>query len=204
MITVSKRVRRGRSVLAWAVGAALLGPAALVTGPAAAQEQAQDPAPERPARATATMSNAFDGLGVDGGEPIQFEAEALEVRENDRVAVFSGNVVVRQKTTVLKAETLTVYYEGTPGSGAQRVERIEAAGKVLVSSGPQTASGDNAVFDTKARTIVVSGEVVLTQGDNVIRGPRLRIDIASGQAKMEGGRVQMLIEPRSLQNSSTN
>ncbi len=81
------------------------------------------------------------------------------------------------------------------------MRRLEATGKVLVTSGPQTASGENAVFDTKANTIVLTGNVVLTQGDNVIRGPRLVVDIDSGKARMEGGRVQMLIEPKSLQQN---
>lgn len=154
---------------------------------------------------TGTLSNAFQGLGVSGDEPIQFEAESLEVREQDRLAIFSGAVVVRQNQTVLKTAKLTVFYEGqaaTPAEQtAQQVRRLEAVGDVLVTSGNQTASGNKAIFDTKAKTIEVSGNVVLAQGDNVIRGPRLIIDINTGQARMEGGRVQMLIEPKSLQQS---
>jgi len=153
-----------------------------------------------------TLPNGYQGLGVSSTDPIQFEAESLEVREQESLAIFSGNVVVRQKQTVLKTDRLTVYYEKDPGAaggadptqGGQQVRRLEATGKVLVTSGPQTASGDGAVFDTKENTIVVTGNVVLTQGDNVIRGPKLVIDIDSGQAKMAGGRVQMLIEPNSL------
>ncbi len=162
-----------------------------------------------------TLPNAYQGLGVSSNDPIQFEAESLEVREQDQMALFTGNVVVRQKNTVLKTDKLTVYYEGSvqgqakpadgaaapAGQGAQQVRRLEATGKVLVTSGPQTASGENAVFDTKANTIVLTGNVVLTQGDNVIRGPRLVVDIDSGKARMEGGRVQMLIEPKSLQQN---
>jgi lipopolysaccharide export system protein LptA len=162
--------------------------------PAAAQDKA---------RQSAKLPKAFEGLGVSSNDPIQFEAEALEVREQDRVAIFSGNVVVRQKDTVLKTARLVVTYAGEDAqSGAQQVKKLEADGNVLVTSGPQTASGDKAEFDTEANTIVVTGNVVLTQGANVIRGPRLVIDIDSGQAKMAGGRVQMLIEPRSLKQDS--
>jgi lipopolysaccharide export system protein LptA len=104
---------------------------------------------------------------------------------------------------VLKTSRLTVTYAGEQSTaGNQQVQRLEAEGKVLVSSGPQTASGDRATFDTEANTIVVSGNVVLTQGGNVIRGGSLTIDINTGQAKMAGGRVQMLIEPRSLGNQN--
>ncbi|WP_181703491.1 LptA/OstA family protein [Chthonobacter albigriseus] len=180
--------------------AALAAAVAFTGGTAIAQTQKQ----------TGTMPNAFQGLGVSGDQPINFEAESLEVRDQDAMAIFSGNVVVRQNQTVLKTAKLTVFYErDETAAGAakpaenqqQQVRRLEAEGDVLVSSGPQTASGNNAVFDTKAQTILVSGNVVLTQGDNVIRGPRLVINVATGQAKMEGGRVQMLIEPKSLQQS---
>lgn len=169
-------------------------------------------AQEKP-RQSAKLPNTYEGLGVASDEPIQFEAESLEVRETESMAVFTGNVVVRQNQTVLKTDRLVVYYTGQaanaaqaagatgaaagPG-GAQQVRRLEAAGSVLVTSGPQTASGDQAVFDTAAETIVLTGNVVLTQGANVIRGPRLVINIATSQARMEGGRVQMLIEPKSL------
>lgn len=176
------------------VRAGLLALAMLAAGGAMAQQ-----------KQTGTMSNAFQGLGVSGDEPIQFEAESLEVREQDRLAIFSGNVVVRQNQTVLKTAKLTVFYEGEAASAAeqtaQQVRRLEAEGDVLVTSGNQTASGNRAVFDTKAKTIEVNGNVVLAQGDNVIRGPRLIIDVDSGQARMEGGRVQMLIEPKSLQQN---
>ena len=42
----------------------------------------------------------------------------------------------------------------------------------------------------------------LREGENVIRGARLNINVATNQAKMEGGRVQMLIAPKSLQNNN--
>lgn len=194
------------------LGFAVAVAAAIAAGPALAQDRKAG---------SAMLPKGYQGLGVSSNEPIQFEAESLEVRDQDQMAVFSGNVVVRQKDTVLKTDRLTVYYEGgqaaqagqgqdaagaaAAATGQQQIRRLEATGKVLVTSGPQTASGDSAVFDTKANTIVVSGNVVLTQGDNVIRGPKLLIDINTSKARMEGGRVQMLIEPKSLQQSkSTN
>jgi lipopolysaccharide export system protein LptA len=191
-------IGRSRTGTRAAMGLAAALAAALACGSARAQEAGDK------ARGEARLPQAFSGLGVSSDDPIQFEAEALEVREQDRTAIFTGNVVVRQNETVLKTARLTVTYAGENTGGAQQVERLEADGSVLVTSGPQTASGDKAVFDTAANTIVVTGNVVLTQGNNVIRGASLTIDIASGQARMGGGRVQMLIEPRSLQERSGN
>jgi lipopolysaccharide export system protein LptA len=190
------RTARTRASTKAAAGLAVLMAAAVAAAGAGAQDNAS-----AKARSEARLPEAFSGLGVSSDDPIQFEAESLEVREQDRTAIFTGNVVVRQNQTVLKTARLTVTYAGESAGSTQQVEKLEADGSVLVTSGPQTASGDKAVFDTAANTIVVTGNVVLTQGNNVIRGARLTIDIASGQAKMAGGRVQMLIEPRTLQKS---
>ncbi len=195
------RMRRTRYLHRAAVAGAAL--AALIALPALAAEQ------------TAKLpSSTFQGLGMASDQPIQFESEQLEVHDQDKTAVFTGHVIVRQGTTVLKTDHLVVTYVGSPtggqpapaadqaaaaSDGPQQVKRIDATGNVLVTSTNQTASGDAAVFDTAANTIVLTGNVVLTQGDNVIRGQKLMIDVATSEAKMLGGRVQMLIAPKSLE-----
>lgn len=160
-------------------------------------------AAEQTAKLPATT---YQGLGMSSDQPIQFESEQLEVHDQDKTAVFTGHVIVRQGTTVLKTDRLTVFYQGSPtGEGPQQVSRLEAKGNVLVTSPNQTASGDNGTFDTAANTILLTDNVVLTQGDNVIRGPKLLININTSQATMQGGggRVQMLIAPKSLDTKST-
>lgn len=178
-------VLAGRTLLFLGLAAALG-----AASPAAAQE-------EERASGTGTLPQSFGALGVGAGGPIQIEAESLQVRDQDQVAVFSGDVIARQDETVLKADRLEVYYAGEAGSGAQEIRRLEAVGNVLVSAGAQTASGDRATFDNGAQTITLAGNVVLTQGANVIRGPELVINLGTGEAAMQGGRVQMLIEPSS-------
>lgn len=160
-------------------------------------------APALAAEQTAKLPpSAYQGLGMSSDQPIQFESEQLEVHDQDKTATFTGHVIVRQGTTVLKTDRLNVFYAGSPtGEGPQQVSRLEATGSVLVTSPNQTASGDVGTFDTAANTILLTGNVVLTQGDNVIRGAKLLIDINTSQAKMLGGRVQMLIAPKSLDNT---
>jgi lipopolysaccharide export system protein LptA len=181
--------RRGRLAGTAALGLAL----ALLTLPVLAQEPAAGEQPR--ATGSGNLPDSFANLGVGQGGQIEIEAESLEVRDQDQMAVFSGAVVARQDETVLRADRLEVYYVGEPGAGAQDISRLEAVGSVLLSSGGQTASGDQATFDNTAQTITLSGNVVLTQGQNVIRGPMLVINLGTGQAAMQGGRVQMLIEP---------
>ncbi len=132
-------------------------------------------------------------------EPISIEADRLEVRDREKIAVFAGSVVVNQGHTRMRASAMRVFYDGdvAPGAGgsSSSIRRIEASGPIVVNQPDQTATGDSATYDMATRTISLVGNVVLTQGRNVVRGPRLRIDMRTNQAFIEGGRVQGLLVP---------
>ena len=141
---------------------------------------------------------AFSGFDTGSDDPIQIEADQLEVRDPEKLAIYSGNVRVRQGDTLLETPSLQVFYageataEGVPGSS---VSRIEAGPGVNVRSGDQTASGDRIVLDMDQDLVTMSGNVVLTQGPNVVRGDRLVVNLATRQGHIEGNRVQTLITP---------
>jgi lipopolysaccharide export system protein LptA len=158
-------------------------------------------APAAVATAQSSMSEAFRGFGSNTKDPVQIEADSLEVRDKDAYALFSGNVQVRQKDTVLKTARLKVFYEGGGQGGApgQQIRRFEAEGKVMIVQGGQSVSGESGWFDMRADQAMLQGGVVLSQGKNVARGERLAIDLKSGQYRLESGkaRVQLVIEPSS-------
>ena len=163
-------------------------------------------------------------LNLSNDQPIQIESDKLEVRDNDRMAIFTGNVSVVQGATLMKAGKMTVYYVGqamardgeqqpaqaTPAAagatpGSADIERIEVDGKVYVKSETQVATGDRATFDMTSEVLTLTGkEVVLTEGENVIVGCRLNVQMRTGQAQLDGcggnesgGRVKMLLQPGS-------
>jgi len=203
----------------WAVMAALLGP-----GLAAAQTP-------RPAAAPPVQS--LIGGGQDKDQPVQIEAASLEVRDKAKMATFSGDVQVVQGDTTMKCQKLVVFYGqevgiaqgGAPApaakpaaapagpKGAQNIRRIEARGGVTVITKDQNASGDLGVYDLIAKTITLTGNVVVSQGQNVIHGERVVVDTVSGNARVEsnnqggGGtpsRVRALIQPSQGQNGPGN
>jgi lipopolysaccharide export system protein LptA len=143
------------------------------------------------------FGGAFGGFGGGSEEPIQIEADALEVRDEEKLAIYSGNVRARQGETLLQAPEMHVFYSGRlddnqqPGSGISRIE----APDVVVSSVDQTATGDRMVIDMNADLITMTGNVVLTEGKNVVRGERLVVNMTTKQGRVEGGRVQTLITP---------
>jgi lipopolysaccharide export system protein LptA len=154
--------------------------------------------------------NALQGFSQNRNQPVQIEAASLEVRDKDKVATFSGSVKVVQGDTVMRCRSLVVYYEqqaqqpgapamkaAAPGpGGSSSISRLEALGGVTVNQKDQTATGDKALFDMKANTVTLSGNVVVSQGQNVMRGDRLVVDLTTGVSNVHSGKgpVKVLIQ----------
>jgi lipopolysaccharide export system protein LptA len=171
--------------------------------------------------------------GQDKDQPVQIEAASLEVRDKNKTATFAGDVQVVQGDTTMKCQKLVVFYGqevgiaqgGAPApdakpaatlagpKSAQNIRRIEARGGVTVITKDQNASGDLGVYDLLAKTITLTGNVVVSQGQNVIHGERVVVDTVSGNARVEsnnqgGGatpsRVRALIQPSQGQSGGGN
>ncbi len=147
------------------------------------------------------FADAFSGFSSQSTDLIQIEADTLEIRDGEKMAVYSGNVSVRQGDTQLKTASLRIFYTGkatssTPGSS---VDKIEANGGVVISAKGQSATGDKAVFEMAREIITLTGNVVLSDKDNVLRGKRLVVNMRTKKAKMEGGRVQTILSPSKAQ-----
>ncbi len=168
------------------------------------------------AQAPKGVPNALQGFSENRGKPVQIEAQSLEVRDRDKVATFSGNVNVTQGDTNMKTKSLVVFYdqEATPGAmkaaqpgpeGAQQIRRLEAKGGVVVTQKDQVATGDQGIFDMRANTVTLLGNVVVSKGKNVMRGERLVVNLDTGISTVDAGKgsgpVKMLIDPNDARDA---
>ena len=190
---------------------ALAAMAFAVAFPAAAQQQPQ----------AGSVTSAFSGFSTKSNDPVNVEADNLEVRDNDQSAIFSGNVVLKQAGSTLTTRRLTIYYyqKGQGPKAQQRptqgetggahagpkpeagrdIRKMEAEGDVVVTQRNQKATGSRGVFDVESNKVDLWGGVVVTQDDNVIRGERLKVDLTTQTSRVEGGgnggRVQGVFKP---------
>lgn len=121
--------------------------------------------------------------------PIDFGAEHVEIQDRANRAILSGDVSIHQAEMTLDAARVTVRYTGQVIDGSPQVSRLNASGGVLVTRPDQTARSQYAVYDLNARVITMLGNVQLTQGGNTIGGGRLRIDLDTGKAVIDGSSV---------------
>jgi lipopolysaccharide export system protein LptA len=123
----------------------------------------------------------------DSGAPIDFGADRIELQDKANRAVLSGSVSVRQAEMTLTAARMTVAYTGQVVDGSPQVSRLDASGGVSVTRPEQSARSQFAVYDLQRREIIMIGNVMLMQGGNPVNGGRLRIDLDSGKAYIDGG-----------------
>jgi lipopolysaccharide export system protein LptA len=164
--------------------------------------------PGAAAQRNASPQNPLQGFSQNRDQPIRIQAAALEVRDKDRIATFTGDVHLINGDTELRCKSMVVFYDEEPvsgggakaasvgPSGGQQIRRIEAKGGVTVVQKDQNATGDTAVFNMRENTVTLTGNVVVTRGQDVLRGQRLWVNLTSGVSKMDGGRVDVLIDTR--------
>lgn len=156
--------------------------------------------------------------------PIEIASDALEVLQNERKAIFTGNVIATQGEINMRSNTMTVFYRETAdgaaetsdaaGSMGKGIYRIDAEGGVVFTSPTETAQGDKAIYLVDNDTLDLVGNVFLTRDKNVLKGTKLVYNLKTGRSVLTGGasattgggRVRGLFVPgeSSTQNPSGN
>jgi lipopolysaccharide transport protein LptA len=133
---------------------------------------------------------------MDPNAPMDVEADTLDVYDNEKRAVFHGNVKTKQGDFVVRTKEMVAFYsaglglastaDGAADKTPAQLTRMEAKQKVLiVSKDGQSATGDWAIFDTKANTVLLGDDVTISRGKDVAQGPRLKIDLTTGMYRFE-------------------
>jgi len=130
-----------------------------------------------------------------GGGPIAIGADRLEVIDAERVSIWSGRAEAIQGENRLRADVIRTYSAPRRGGGeggnmGGDIERMVATGNVYFVTPTQVIRGDDATYTSSSDTIVVTGDVILTQGENVLTGSQLTVQVGTGRAVMDGAPSQ--------------
>ena len=145
-------------------------------------------------------------LRGDPGQPVDIDADTLDVDDKAKTAVFRGKVIAKQGDYTITTEELVAAYSGesglalaaTPAAGqvqaaqpagqpktAAQLQKVTAPRVVdITTKDGQRARGNSAVFDTKANVATLTGDVSLTQGTTITRGPCARLDMNTGSMRI--------------------
>ena len=143
------------------------------------------------ALALAALPTIGDAQSFQGGQPIMWGAD--EVSRTPTALSLRGRAELTQGDNRIRADRV----EAAVNDGT--LTRVEATGDVYFVTPEQTIRGDRAVYTPANDTIVLTGDVILTQGENVMTGARLTYNTRTEAAEMDGagenGRVQGVFYP---------
>jgi len=150
----------------------------------------------------------------DANAPINVSADKFQADSNAKTGTWSGNVLVVQGDMRMRANSVRLNVVGKDN----KPDKILASGNVVVDSpNSGTVTGDNGIYDVVARTVTMTGKVVLTRQKDVMRGNQLTVNLETGVATLggsaktpgatsgtsTGGRVQGIFTPPSSATPST-
>ena len=119
----------------------------------------------------------------------------METFSKERLILFKGNVVARQKDMVIYADTIeTRLLEEGKG-----IETVVADGNVKIQQGVRVATGQKAVFYNLDRKVVLTGAPKVWEGENVVSGEEIIFDLGQNRVQVKGGsqeRGKVKIHPR--------
>jgi lipopolysaccharide export system protein LptA len=139
----------------------------------------------------AALPTIGDAQSFQAGQPIMWGAD--EVSRTPTTLSLRGRAELTQGDSRIRADRV----EGTISDGD--LTRVEATGNVYFVTPEQTIRGDRAVYTPANDTIVLTGDVILTQGENVMTGASLTYNTRTEAAQMDGGsngRVQGVFYPQ--------
>lgn len=155
-----------------------------------------------PAKPQTPPASPLAGFGAksDPNTPIDIEAATLDANDTLKTAIYRGDVKAVQGESAILTPELIAHYTGSAAAGmgptgargdpapkgTTQLTRVQARQKVTVTSAnDQSATGDQADFDIKTNTVIVTGNVTMKQGRNVSHGPKAVIDLTTGLYRME-------------------
>ncbi len=127
----------------------------------------------------------------DSGQPVEVSADSLSVDQTTGQAVFDGNVLVVQGEVRMSAARVEIEYASADGAPSG-ISRLLASGGVTFVTATDAAEAEQAIYTIDDGSVVLTGNVLLTQGETAISGERLVVDLKSGIGRMEG-RVRTVI-----------
>lgn len=118
-----------------------------------------------------------EALAAGSELPFVVTSDRLTIEGKKNSAVFSGDVRAVRGDLTIRSKELIVLYRSSPavqeGSGPGDIDRITARGNVEILKEGRRVTGDEAVFLSGERKLVITGHAVLEDGKNVIEGNRV-------------------------------
>lgn len=132
------------------------------------------------------LSTAALAKNTDFSQPIEVNADRNEASLKQQMLVYSGNVIVKQGTLLIKADKLTV--DRSAGEGKEvfiAVGRPAVYSQVLDGEKPIQASAEEIRYAMATRVLTLTGKAEITQSGSLVRSAKIEYDLVKEQLSAE-------------------
>ncbi|MDP7386542.1 MAG: lipopolysaccharide transport periplasmic protein LptA [Nitrospinota bacterium] len=154
-----------------------------------------------PAFAQSVTEGFLKKKGGKDDVPIHVVSDRMVADNKNQWVHFIGNVTATRGDLVIHSDRLEVYRN--PKS--EKIDRIEAIGRVDISRGTKYATADKAVFYDAEQKIVLLGNPKAWENDNIIVGHKMNFYLKTDQLIVEGDsnrRVDVVLYPAKEKESN--
>ena len=139
-------------------------------------------------------SLGFGNLSEDTKKPIITSSDQMTVDNKLSQAELIGNVEIVQGNLLLYADYVRVTYS----EDQSKIDAIFALDNVILISGEDRATADEADYNLDRGTIVMIGNALVSQDGNTVRADRAEFNIENGAASLSGRVKSVLTTPSEL------
>ncbi len=132
--------------------------------------------------------------------PVTILADHLDVWNNKKQALFTGNVYLKRDDLELFCDKLRVFYTEKNG-----IEHAVAKGHVRIRQGDKRGHADKAELDNQRQILTLTGHAVMEQPGGRIEGETIIYHIQQRTTEVlqgKGERVKMSIDENSSRKTS--
>ena len=133
--------------------------------------------------------SGFGNLSESSGKQIEALSDEMVVDNDTSEAELRGNVEIIQGNLQLYADFVRVTYNDSQSD----IETLYARDNVVVISGEDKATADEADYNLKRGTIIMTGNAYILQAGNTARAQRAEIDVDTGASTLSG-RVRTVLQ----------
>lgn len=141
----------------------------------------------------------------DNEQPIHVEADSLEVRDNDNISIYTGNVKLTQGSLEIHSDLLTLYFDDNKVLTLMKMSGAPATFKQLNDSNLEiTGEAVEMEYRETESTLLLLDKAKLTQGADIIESNKINLNINTNSVEAGSiepdNRVRMLIQPKQSAN----
>lgn len=140
-------------------------------------------------------------LSTDRNQPIEVEADSLEIRDTENMSIYSGNVRLNQGSMALRSERLVIYFNDQNELTLMELTGSPATFRQLNNQQQEMiGQADRLEYRELESTLILLGNARLSHKGDTIESNRISINtdtesIQAGSSDADD-RVKMLIQPR--------